>query len=279
MDNLFIKSFLCGPSDKFDIIKKTIQYGAHVAHFDIEDSIPLRNKQKVRRSIITQLLQKPNVLTAVRINAINTKEGLEDIMAFIHNKITPDIIIIPKVEYLDQVKLISDILRDQSGKIKIFCIIESIKGIRTLDRISHYKDHIDGLIFGAADFSKDINKIPGTLNLSYVKSQIVMAAHEIGAMAVDSPCFNIKNSNILKDELTEAVKLGFHAKIAIHPCQISLINQMMNPSEEEIDFARQIIAKMEPHKKETGIVSIQGTMIGMPFLNIAKAIIRSKNEL
>ncbi len=278
MKKLIFRSFLCGPSNRFDVVQRAIDCGSHVAHFDIEDSIPLAKKESVRNDIVQQLLQVTDILTAVRINSLNSAEGLKDIMSFIENNVVPDIVIVPKIESPDGIKLVSDLLKDNFKNVKIFGVIESIKGVKSLDRIIHAENHIDGLVFGSADFSKDLGRIPSALDLSYAKNEISLAANYINALAVDSPCFAIKDLSVLKDELEKAKELGFHAKIAIHPSQISLINKILSPTKEEINFATQILTETEDVEKKAGIVTVGGTMIGPPFLNIAKSIVNQESK-
>jgi (S)-citramalyl-CoA lyase len=73
---------------------------------------------------------------------------------------------------------------------------------------------------------------------------------------VDSPFFDLADLEGLKKETTAARDLGFHGKAAIHPKQISVINDVFVPSDEEVAKARQILAV-----NQQGVGSVDHQMV------------------
>ncbi|QUJ68043.1 CoA ester lyase [Photobacterium sp. GJ3] len=272
-----VKSLLCGPAEKYDVVSRAIMTGASVAHFDLEDSVPLSRKSATRAAILKQLKHPIPIPTAVRINALNTQLGLEDILGFIHQNVAPDIMIVPKVESPETARIAGDILKEHFPETRIFCVIESIKALKSLDRIILEPDFIQGMIFGAADFSGDMGKVPSALDLTYAKTQIALAANQINAVAIDSPCFQIHDVLRLETECLQARALGFHGKIAIHPGQVSRINQAFAPTEHEYTFSKNILDTLTgPDEREASSIRTVGeNMIGPPFIRIAEKIVKS----
>jgi (S)-citramalyl-CoA lyase len=84
----------------------------------------------------------------------------------------------------------------------------------------------------------------------------VQVASSAGIVAVDSPFFDIADLEGLKRETIAARDLGFHGKAAIHPRQISIINEIFVPSDEEIAKARQVLAV-----NQQGVGSVDHQMV------------------
>ena len=67
------------------------------------------------------------------------------------------------------------------------------------------------------------------------------AAASAGIALLDSPYFDIGDTEGLKQETKASASLGFHGKCAIHPAQIATINEVLTPSEQQVAEARQIL--------------------------------------
>lgn len=65
---------------------------------------------------------------------------------------------------------------------------------------------------------------------------------EIG-QDIDTPFFDIHNEAGLSDEVHQAKSLGFTAKAATHPAQVSTINRTFTPTDAEIAHARAVLAE------------------------------------
>jgi (S)-citramalyl-CoA lyase len=74
-----------------------------------------------------------------------------------------------------------------------------------------------------------------------VRSRIIQATASAGIAALDSPYFDIADTEGLKREMKASASLGFHGKCAIHPAQIATINAVLTPSEQQVAEARQIL--------------------------------------
>lgn len=275
------RTLLCAPPNKYDVVERAKSVNAHVAHFDLEDSVPLSQKPLVRELILNKLKENNSIPTAVRINAIDSKEGMEDILFFVNHDIAPDIIIVPKVESAECVNVVANVLKVSFPEIQMFCVIESVKALKSLDSIVRAEKHINGLIFGSADFSECMGRIPSSLDLTFAKTEIALAANQIGAYAVDSPCFNLEGDAELRNECLQARKIGFHAKIAIHPSQVPVINEVLSPTKEEFDFSKKILESTSNKSIDDGsaIAKVNKNMIGPPFVKLARKIVTSAEEM
>ncbi|SGZ09390.1 Citryl-CoA lyase [Moritella viscosa] len=268
------RSFLCAPPGKFELVNKSIAYKASVALFDLEDSVPENKKKFTRELVLSQLKNKPAITTAVRINSLHTKFGLEDILGFVEAQIVPDIIMIPKVESGDDLSIVEDVLQQLRPSMGLYAVIETIKGVRKLNDIIKSPANLQGLVFGAADFSENIGRHPSTLDLTYAMNKISMAANEVGIQAIDSPCFSIDDITTLEMESNLAKRLGYQGKIAIHPHQVKPINELFGLTKKEIALSQSIIEKIGliEDLDMSRISKINNSMIGPPFLKLAEKL-------
>jgi (S)-citramalyl-CoA lyase len=111
-------------------------------------------------------------------------------------------------------------------------------------------------MFGAADMAADLGAKTTWETLFFVRSRIRQVAASAGVVVVDSPFFDIADLEGLKRETKAAEDLGFHGKAAIHPKQISIINEVFTPTAEEVARARQVL-----RVNQQGVGSVDHQMV------------------
>ena len=75
----------------------------------------------------------------------------------------------------------------------------------------------------------------------------------------------------LRRQAEQGRDMGFDGKMLIHPSQIGPVNQIFAPSQQEIDFARKILAIFDlPENAKKGVVQIDGTMVERLHLDVAR---------
>jgi (S)-citramalyl-CoA lyase len=112
------------------------------------------------------------------------------------------------------------------------------------------------LLFGAADMAADLGAETAWEPLLWVRSRVVQSAASTGIALLDSPYFNIGDTEGLKQETKASASLGFHGKCAIHPAQIATINEVLTPSEQQVAEARQILVV-----NQQGVGSVDQQMV------------------
>jgi (S)-citramalyl-CoA lyase len=241
---LSLKSWLFTPATKADRFDRAGEAQADALIIDLEDAVAFTDKQKARTAALQYLEQPPGdrLPCALRINAPVTRTGIEDLHSLLQSTATPDYIILPKCDSPAFISMVRALLDQAAKETEIIALIESAKGVEALPDIVSSDVRPAALLFGAADMEADLGAKTGWESLLFVRSRIVQLAASAGIAAVDSPFFDIADVDGLKKETEAARDLGFHGKAAIHPNQISIINEVFVPSAEEIAEARQILA-------------------------------------
>lgn len=255
---LSLKSWLFTPATKADRFGRAAEVHADALIIDLEDAVALSDKQKARTATL-QYLEQPagsRLPGALRINAPVTRTGIEDLHSLLESSAALDYIILPKCDSPAFISMVR-VLLDQAGKkTEIIALIESAKGVEALPDIVKSDVKPVGLLFGAADMAADLGAKTTWETLFFVRSRILQVAASAGVVVVDSPFFDIADLEGLKRETKAAEDLGFHGKAAIHPKQISIINEVFTPSAEEVARARQILTV-----NQQGVGSVDHQMV------------------
>jgi citrate lyase subunit beta/citryl-CoA lyase len=97
----------------------------------------------------------------------------------------------------------------------------------------------------------------------------LIGAGAAGVSAIDAVFTNFRDSESLRAEALAARRDGFVAKMAIHPAQVAVINEVFTPSAEAIAHARVVIAAFAA-APGAGVVSLDGEMLDLPHWTRAK---------
>ncbi|HRR08832.1 MAG TPA: CoA ester lyase [Rhodothermales bacterium] len=286
------RSFLFMPATDRPKAEKAATIEVDVVVLDLEDGTALSRKEEARQTALTILKEIAfgNRLVMVRINDLRSPFWQDDLAAF--SEKMPDGIVIAKTEASSEVEMVAAYIEEQEqklgielGRTKLFAVIESSKGlvsIREIAMCTQTFPRLSGLIFGAEDYAGSIGatRTKEGVEILFARSRVVMFAKAFGLDAIDTIYGNFKDLAGLEVETNLVKNLGFTGKLAIHPCQVPVIHQVLRPSEKEIEEARQLINAYKDHQKNGhGVFSWNGRMIDAPNIIQAEEIIIRANLL
>ena len=272
---------------------KAIASHADVIMFDLEDSVPLEEKNSAREQVITSLLnlEKENKTVTVRINALDTPFAYRDLVDVAEKTgHLIDSIVIPKVNhpgdvfFADRLLFGIELAKDIRFSLGLELSIETAEGLMRAPEIITASPRAISLVFGIADYSASIGArlvsisghgekeediYPGH-RWHFAISNMVMHAKAHGRIAIDAPYGNFKDSDGLRRSAVMACALGCDGKWAIHPSQIDIINEVFTPKEEDIALAAKVIAANDKARKEgKGAVAVEGRMVDQATVRMA----------
>ncbi len=286
------RSILSVPGHIAKMHAKAAASEADVVMLDLEDSVPISEKENARQTVIDSVNQMEwgDKLLSVRINQPGNRYAYKDLIEIIPRCAgKPGSIVIPKVSTPADVHFVEKMiesLEDEYGikeKISLEPSIEDPRGLENVSEIAGASKRNISLVFGIADFSSAIGAklysisghgenedfFPG-YRWQYVLSKMVVAAKARDIIVIDAPYGNFKDVEGLKRSAMIAAALGVDGKWAIHPSQIDTINEVFSPSPEEIERAKRVIEAHEKALKEgKGAVEIDGRMIDSATIRLA----------
>lgn len=262
------RSLLFVPGNRLNLFPKALKTGADVVCLDLEDSIPSDQKAKTRRETITFLKSTSdikNIEIVVRINSLETHEGIKDLDFIMDSETPPSAIMLTKIRNADEVRLLDKLLSTTLlSKIRFQVIIETNSALENVMGIATACDRIDCLLFGGVDMAAELGTTFDWENLLYPRARIVHAGASANIDIMDVPSLNIDDICGLEKTAKAAAKLGFTGKAAIHPSQVQTINKSFTPSPKMVTEAKKVIDIFE--KSKNGITVVDGKLLEKPFI-------------
>jgi citrate lyase subunit beta/citryl-CoA lyase len=289
MKPIMRRSVLYVPGDSEKMLQKSASFPADTLLLNLEDGVAASQKDAARANIVNALktINFGNRETIVRINPLDTEAGLKDLAKIVLSR--PGGICLPKIEKAAEVKNADSIISDlemkggiPEGSIKIHAMIESAACIVHLPEIASSSPRISSLIFGTADYIADVRCQPGEdrQELLFALQMIVLAARAAGIDAIDGPCFDLRNQELLSREAIQARRLGFSGKSALHPDQLAVINRAFDVTPEEIAWAEMAITELdEAENRGKALTTIEGKLLDNPHRVAAEQILSRKKTL
>jgi citrate lyase subunit beta/citryl-CoA lyase len=261
------RSELACPAHSLKMMAKAAASDADEVVFDLEDGCAPSQKIAARKTLIEvfNTLDFRGKIRAFRPNGINTKFFYRDVIEVVEaagSKI--DVIVLPKVQEATDV-LFADLLLTQIeqnvglpvGRIRLEALIESAKAVLHAEQIAASTPRLSALIFGVLDYAGNIGARDPVREqfvlYHYPKAKTVAAARAAGIDVIDGVTLQFRDLQQCEQDARLAAQMGFDGKWAIHPDQVSVINGVFTPSQEEITRAREIIDLYEKADADTGI--------------------------
>ena len=281
MSNLF-RSLVFVPGNNSRFLEKAKSLPADIVCFDLEDSVPDKEKKKARTLIKNTLKQRnkysPDVF--VRINSPESGLVTADLREIIQKGI--DGVVIPKVNSAKELKKIEKTISSLEKKRKIKGIrlmpsIESALGIVNCYEIASASKRIDALVFGIFDLLNDmgIEYTKGNpRGAKYSRYKVPVAATAAGVTAIDGIWQDLKDKNGFAKDCQVGKSLGYAGKSVIHPDQIKTVHKIFHPSKPEITWAKKVCSVYKKSKKKgKGATVVDGKMIDEVHYKRAKALL------
>lgn len=282
-----MRSLLFVPGDSERKLEKGFSAGADVVIVDLEDSVALENKPLARRlapdAIEAQRGRVPFVY--VRVNDLSTGLVDDDLAAIVPAR--PDGIMLPKPEGGVDVQHLATKLRVAEieaglpdGGIRIIPIVTET-GLGTLSTATYpnCSPRLAGLTWGAEDLSAAVGARTArdehgryTDVFRYARAVTILAASAADVPAIDTVFIDFRDMDGLRADCLEAERDGFTAKMAIHPAQVPVINEVFTPSAEAVAHAQSVVAAFAA-AGNPGVVGLDGRMYDIPHLKRARRLL------
>ena len=236
------RTLLFVPGDRPDRFAKAQAAGAGAIILDLEDAVGAASKNDARANVLQWLQQREGRgSVGVRLNAIDTLFGLDDLAAFARAARGPDFYVLSKIESAAAVRLYADHLCATDGGVQLVCAIETAKGLDAASRIASASPSVVMLGFGGGDLAGHLGTDGSDEAMLFARSRVVQAAAAAGRVALDMPWIHLDDLQGLVGDARRSRALGFRAKLAIHPRQVPLLEQALGPAPEEMAKARRIV--------------------------------------
>lgn len=284
-DTPIARSWLFVPAHKERMIAKSFTLDADIVIYDFEDAVPPAEKAASRDVLTNALKDAPagGPRRWVRVNHPRHQElFVADLAAALELGIEG--LSIPKVasagEVHDLVRAIdlAEHVKGLGPDTRLMLLIESPLGVLNVREIASASPRIAAIAFGGEDFSREMGlplvRTGEAKDLIPARSSVTLAAAAAGVQPLDVIWTSLRDVEGLAAEARQGRRLGFTGKMAIHPEQIAPIHAAFSPSDEEIAYAREVLAAYdEAFSQGTGAINHKGAFLEEPVIARARRVL------
>ena len=252
------RSMFFVPGNRPEWMDKAPKYGADALLLDLEDSVPIAEKDEARKTVRAGIerLHKRGVPVIVRVNGVTTGLTGEDVEAIVTEGLVA--IAIPKLEFAEEVLKVDawiELFEQKAGlpknTVEIVALPETARGIMNAYELASACKRVGTIVGGIGNRSGDITKAigyqwtRGELENLYLASHVLLAARAAG---IEYPLagapLEVKDLGLVREQMKRARQLGYRSVMVIHPTAVPIANEVFSPSKEEIEWNKGVLKAM-----------------------------------
>ena len=275
------------PGNQEKMLAKASSLNADLIVFDLEDSVHPSEKETARKQVAAAIngLRPSQKSVGVRINDLSSGLTLADLEAVL--PAMPDLVMLPKVvlgEDLVKIDAMLGAMEAKSnasfGSIKLITLTaETPSSLFHFHSLMNVSDRLVGMTWGAEDLSVALGATQNREQSGQWLSPFQLAqtfclakARDLEVQAIDTVYADFKDLEGLREECIAAKQIGFTGKLAIHPNQLDIINEVFSPTEEEVEYAERLV-ELFSENKASAVFELDGRMVDTPHLLSAQRVI------
>ncbi|MDR3570561.1 MAG: CoA ester lyase [Syntrophobacteraceae bacterium] len=289
------RSIISVPAHREKMAAKAWRLDADVVMLDLEDSVPVDQKDEARKLAIAILrgASPGSHVRSCRINGMDTPFAYRDLIDIVEAAgESLDTIVIAKVNDAAEVKAVDYFLTQielrmgLGRRIGLHPSIETAAGMMRVEEIAFSSPRIEALVFGVADYSASLTMPGGGISghgergalysgdrFHFPLSRMAMAAKAAGLAAIDAPYGDYKDPEGLRRSCSMSAGLGYDGKWVIHPDQIAIVNELYSPSEADLQRSARILEAYEQGRAAgVGAIALDGKMIDGASIRVAQVV-------
>jgi citrate lyase subunit beta/citryl-CoA lyase len=277
------RSLLFVPATSPHLLAKAAQRGADALIVDLEDAVPLDRKVEARAMAaraIEHLADRVAVLVRVNSAAELLFADIESLpLARLQG------VMLPKVESAQQVQSLAAALAQRGdpgpSTMPIVALIETALGVLRAQEIATAHSSVCALGFGAEDYAAEMLVEPKPESLLWPAQAVSNCARafNLACFGLPGSVAEIENMDAFAILIRQARSTGFTGTICIHPRQVGVANAGFGPSEQELAWARKVLAADdEARAKGLGAVTLEGRMLDRPIVERARRWLETANR-
>ena len=263
--------------------------GSDAVIFDLEDAVSPAEKDAARILVRNTMryMDFHGCEIIVRINSIDTPYWKKDLDEILPCK--PCLVLLPKTgtaadalaadAYMSEVEAKLGLEQNTVG---LMPLIETAMGVENAFAIASCSSRVKALFLGAEDLTADLQckRTKEGREIEYARTRLVVAARAAGVDVYDTPFTDVNDDEGIWTDAQLAKALGFTGKASISPRHVEVINAVFSPTQQEVDYAYEVMEAIELAKKQgKGAIALRGKMIDAPIVARAERTIAMAQAL
>lgn len=277
------------PAHNTKLLESAVRRDADVLLLDIEDSVPPTEKQRARDHV-REFAKRDDLKGKLLFPRVNDRESgellrdayqltIEGIEGFMYPKATngEDIYFFGKlletIEYEKGFPI---------GTFKIIPLIETAGAVMNIREICTASERVVAVAFGCEDY---VTNLGGKhdhegMSIMFARNMISNGARSCGVLPIDTVHIRVHDLEDLEKNLALGKNLGFEGMLVLSPKELPLVHQYYSPTEEEVAWAREMLALSEEAVKDgKGVAVKDNKFIGPPMVKMAQKILAKQKQI
>ena len=289
-ENYLMRSLMYVPAHNQKLLDSATRRDADVLLLDLEDSVPVFDKQQARDNI-KEFVKREDLNGKLIFPRVNDRESgellkdltqltIEGVNGFLYPKSTKgeDIYFVGKlletIEYEKHIPV---------GTFKLMALIETAGAIVNIKDICEAcPNRLVAVVFGCEDYVTNTQGKHDDAGKSifYARNAIVNAARFAGIAPIDTVHIKVHDLEDLEKEVILGKELGFEGMSVLNPKELPIIHKYYTPTEEEVAWAREMVELAEEAIREgKGVAVKDNKFIGPPMVKMAKNILAKHEKI
>ena len=264
-----IRTWLFVPATRIDRVAKAFASGTDAVIVDVEDAVAGVDKAEARKALRSYYDSNDYQPIWVRINQAGSEDFEQDLKMCQQMPQLAGLILPKAVRALDIEKV-----HNATG-LPIIALIETALGLYQIDSIAK----ASGLLafsYGFLDLCNDLQVQVGTAAADIIANQIryqLLLTSKVHSLLapIDMVYTDFNDNNGLGQRVQLWSKMGMSGMLCIHPKQVAVVQQSLQPTEADIDFARRVVEKYQYSGQ--AVFKIDGNMVDAPVIERCRQLL------
>ena len=281
-----MRSLMFVPAHNEKLMDSALRRDADVLLLDIEDSVlPVENKQ-IARDNIKMYIQEGKFKGKTIFPRVNDRESghlLQDVYQLTIDGVEG--FMYPKAKKGEDIYFFGKLLETiefEKGipqhTFKIIALIETPGAVLNIQEIcTACPERLVAVAFGCEDYMTELGGKHDLESQSIfsARSIIAMGAKANNVIPIDTVHIRVHDMEDLERNLIIGRNLGFEGMLVLNPKEIPLVHQYYSPSEDEVDWATEMLQLSEEAvAMGKGVAVKDNKFIGPPMVKMARSILK-----
>ena len=267
------KTWLFVPATRIDRVEKAFASGADAVIVDLEDAVAKQDKAKARDTLKNYYNEqnKAQIYRPIwlRINKAGSEEFFKDVVLC---QQMPNLagVLLAKAEQVADIESVH-----QLTGLPVIALIESAIGLYQIDSMAKAVGLV-AFSYGFLDLCNDLQVQVGTPSADIIANQIryqlilTSKVHQLSP-PIDTIYPDFNHDVGLRDRVQLWSQMGMSGMLCIHPKQVAIVQQALQPTDKALSFARRVVEEYE--RSGQAVFKVDGEMVDAPVIERSRQLL------
>lgn len=282
------RSLLYVPANVRKYVDKAHTRGADAIQLDLEDSVPVAEKDNARKMVqeAAEIVSQAGADVVVRINQ-PLRMAIRDLEEVVSPRIRA--VVLPKTDSASHIRLLADVVDTLEAERKMtpghtlfISLVEDADAFFRMPEIAKAHPRMMGIGLGGEDFATSMGAAPDPDIMLYPKQHTIIAARAAGIspLGIIGTVADYSDKAAMRTIIHNSRRFGFDGASCIHPSIVPILNEGFRPSAEEVSAAQRVVQGFQAALAEgRASIEVDGKMIDYPVVERAEKLLARETAI